>query len=62
VRHIPDRDLLLTAAADATAALWRADGAKVGVFGIHRWVLDDTSTWVNPTGPLRNALVSSKSL
>jgi len=59
VRHIPDHDLLLTAAADATAALWRPDGAKVGVFGIHRWLLDDTSTWANPTGPQRDALYSA---
>ena len=50
VRHIPDHELLLTAAADATAALWTQDGGRVGVFGVHRWSLDDRSTWVNPSG------------
>ena len=51
VRHVTGHELLLTAAADATAALWTPEGGKVGVFGTHRWKLDDRSTWIDPSGP-----------
>ncbi|WIA32779.1 hypothetical protein OEZ86_005963 [Tetradesmus obliquus] len=59
---------LVSASLDSSLCLWSSAGALVGVFGRHRWSLDDIGSWQSSTRALLKAgeefdmLVSSSQL